>query len=108
MLTLTERQLIDSPKVPRKEIERPKEPSEERVPAAEAPAQETLEVQKPEKMRRATSLKTGKTPPGTPGRRKLVRYDFNAPTLFTSGIVLYASIAFPVLFLFSFCVFTLN
>ena len=30
--------------------------------------------EKPDKMRRASSLRSGKTPPGTPGRRKIVRY----------------------------------
>ncbi len=34
---------------------------------------EELRAQKPSKMRRASSLKTGKTPPGTPGTRKIVR-----------------------------------
>ncbi len=32
-----------------------------------------LKSEKPNKMRKASSLKTGKTPPGTPGRAKIVR-----------------------------------
>ncbi len=32
-----------------------------------------LRAQKPNKMRRASSLKSGKTPPGTPGRAKMVK-----------------------------------
>ncbi len=34
---------------------------------------EELRAQKPNKMRRASSLRSGKTPPGTPGTRKMVR-----------------------------------
>lgn len=30
--------------------------------------------EKPQKLRRSSSLKTGKTPPGTPGRKKIVRF----------------------------------
>ncbi|XP_076758869.1 glycogen binding subunit 76A isoform X2 [Xylocopa sonorina] len=35
---------------------------------------EEEEVKRPQKIRRSSSLKTGKTPPGTPGRKKIVRF----------------------------------
>ncbi|XP_053672523.1 glycogen-binding subunit 76A [Anopheles nili] len=35
---------------------------------------EDEEESKPQRIRRCSSLKTGKTPPGTPGRRKVVRF----------------------------------
>ena len=34
------------------------------------------EVDSKEKFRRCSSLKSGKTPPGSPGKRKIVRYGF--------------------------------
>ncbi|XP_033210643.1 glycogen-binding subunit 76A [Belonocnema kinseyi] len=36
--------------------------------------EEELESQRPHRVRRCSSLKTGKTPPGTPGRKKIVRF----------------------------------
>lgn len=36
--------------------------------------EEDLEDDKPQRVRRCSSLKTGKTPPGTPGRKKIVRF----------------------------------
>ena len=35
---------------------------------------EELEYERPPRVRRCSSLKTGKTPPGTPGRKKIVRF----------------------------------
>lgn len=36
--------------------------------------QEETEDDRPQRIRRCSSLKTGKTPPGTPGRKKIVRF----------------------------------
>ncbi|XP_029035335.2 glycogen-binding subunit 76A isoform X1 [Osmia bicornis bicornis] len=36
--------------------------------------EEEEEGERPQKIRRSSSLKTGKTPPGTPGRKKIVRF----------------------------------
>lgn len=47
------------------------EASAEEYPGEE---EEELESQRPHRVRRCSSLKTGKTPPGTPGRKKIVRF----------------------------------
>ncbi|XP_050675182.1 glycogen-binding subunit 76A isoform X2 [Leptidea sinapis] len=36
--------------------------------------EEDIEDDRPQRVRRCSSLKTGKTPPGTPGRKKIVRF----------------------------------
>ncbi|KAG7202458.1 hypothetical protein KM043_018757 [Ampulex compressa] len=36
--------------------------------------EEEEEAERPQRIRRCSSLKTGKTPPGTPGRKKIVRF----------------------------------
>ncbi|OAD62036.1 Glycogen-binding subunit 76A [Eufriesea mexicana] len=40
----------------------------------EGSIEEEEEEERPQKIRRCSSLKTGKTPPGTPGRKKIVRF----------------------------------
>ncbi|CAH2091036.1 unnamed protein product [Euphydryas editha] len=40
----------------------------------EEKAEDELEDDKPQRVRRCSSLKSGKTPPGTPGRKKIVRF----------------------------------
>ena len=72
VLSTSEREFIDSPKLGRKEIVAA-EKKEKKVEPAPEVKKDTLTVEKPERIRRATSLKSGKTPPGTPGRRKIVR-----------------------------------
>lgn len=37
-------------------------------------ASDEIEEDRPQRVRRCSSLKTGKTPPGTPGRKKIVRF----------------------------------
>ncbi|XP_050351557.1 glycogen-binding subunit 76A isoform X2 [Nymphalis io] len=41
---------------------------------AETKTEDESEDDKPQRVRRCSSLKTGKTPPGTPGRKKIVRF----------------------------------
>ncbi|CAH0729866.1 unnamed protein product, partial [Brenthis ino] len=41
---------------------------------AETKREDESEDDKPQRVRRCSSLKTGKTPPGTPGRKKIVRF----------------------------------
>ncbi|XP_045450821.1 glycogen-binding subunit 76A isoform X1 [Melitaea cinxia] len=41
---------------------------------AETKAEDESEDDKPQRVRRCSSLKSGKTPPGTPGRKKIVRF----------------------------------
>ncbi|XP_072947749.1 glycogen-binding subunit 76A isoform X2 [Epargyreus clarus] len=40
----------------------------------ETKAEDEAEDDRPQRVRRCSSLKTGKTPPGTPGRKKIVRF----------------------------------
>ncbi|XP_068618275.1 glycogen-binding subunit 76A isoform X2 [Battus philenor] len=40
----------------------------------ESKEDEEIEDDRPQRVRRCSSLKTGKTPPGTPGRKKIVRF----------------------------------
>lgn len=39
-----------------------------------SPIEDEEEMTRPQRIRRCSSLKTGKTPPGTPGRKKIVRF----------------------------------
>ncbi|ETN62678.1 hypothetical protein AND_005620 [Anopheles darlingi] len=54
------------------ENEEPKKQRERR--ATLSSGDEDEEETKPQRIRRCSSLKTGKTPPGTPGRKKIVRF----------------------------------
>lgn len=48
------------------------EPDEKKKPRKDS--DEESEYERPPRVRRCSSLKTGKTPPGTPGRKKFVRF----------------------------------
>ncbi len=84
-LTSAERELIQSPQLQRRRKvavpaeEGKKAVAEQSSPSAQGKEQkkeEGLEMpEQPQKLRRASSLKSGKTPPGTPSRRKIVRYE---------------------------------
>ncbi|CAK9833225.1 Glycogen-binding subunit 76A [Anthophora retusa] len=67
------KKLATSPTV-KEEIHEPNtEPQENSIEKA-AEEEEEEEEERPPKIRRSSSLKTGKTPPGTPGRKKIVRF----------------------------------
>eukprot|EP00095_Tigriopus_kingsejongensis_P012276 maker-scaffold577_size191314-snap-gene-0.36 protein:Tk12276 transcript:maker-scaffold577_size191314-snap-gene-0.36-mRNA-1 annotation:"PREDICTED: uncharacterized protein LOC100878232" len=78
VLSTFERSFMESPKLSRKiYIPKPKaEVVSEEVPEElNVDTDNTLDVAEPlERVRRASSLRSGKTPPGTPGRRKIVRF----------------------------------
>jgi hypothetical protein len=79
VLTSTERAFIESPKPPRKAAGRKQSADVTTSDHVErGPPVEPLELveEHPEPMRRSSSLKSGKTPPGTPGRRKIVRWEY--------------------------------
>jgi len=77
-LTFVERELIQSPQLARKNGTVNSHPAATARNAVKEPEAETsglkyVDVPEKPELRRASSLKTGKTPPGTPGRRKIVR-----------------------------------
>ncbi|KAL2743840.1 glycogen-binding subunit 76A isoform X3 [Vespula maculifrons] len=51
-----------------------KEEDEEVEDDEEGEGEQSMEEGRPRRLRRCSSLKTGKTPPGTPGRKKIVRF----------------------------------
>ncbi|XP_030019990.2 LOW QUALITY PROTEIN: glycogen-binding subunit 76A [Manduca sexta] len=66
---ITSEDLIEKDVSPAPEIE----PSLLSAEITDGKSQET-EDDRPQRVRRCSSLKTGKTPPGTPGRKKIVRF----------------------------------
>lgn len=60
-----------SPSEPREETE---EIDANATKAEQIPTSQEDDDAKPQRVRRCSSLKTGKTPPGTPGRKKFVRF----------------------------------
>ncbi|CAK9804001.1 Glycogen-binding subunit 76A [Anthophora plagiata] len=58
----------------KEEVHEPNTESQENSIEEAVEEEEEMEVQRPQKIRRSSSLKTGKTPPGTPGRKKIVRF----------------------------------
>lgn len=68
-------EIITSEVSPEKEIS-PAPEIEPSLLSAEATVddQDEVEDDRPQRVRRCSSLKTGKTPPGTPGRKKIVRF----------------------------------
>ncbi len=84
VLTFTERELMQSPQLNRKsnnsnidKQQQQQQQMEEDAKAESAKKNNFLQVEDEEdghpKLRRASSLKSGKTPPGTPSRHKIVR-----------------------------------
>lgn len=69
VLSGPDRAYMQSPKMPRKASNA--DVKEEPITITTETKVEGVEL--PERVRRATSLRSGKTPPGTPGRRKIVR-----------------------------------
>ncbi|XP_034942743.1 glycogen-binding subunit 76A isoform X2 [Chelonus insularis] len=57
-----------------KDEERIEEKKEDEEQEEEEGEEEEEEEEQPQRVRRCSSLKTGKTPPGTPGRKKIVRF----------------------------------
>jgi protein phosphatase 1 regulatory subunit 3A/B/C/D/E len=51
-----------------------KNDKENEMQSAKKDSDEESEYERPPRVRRCSSLKTGKTPPGTPGRKKIVRF----------------------------------
>lgn len=70
VLSGPDRAYMQSPKMPRKASNA--DVKEEPITITTETKVEGVEL--PERVRRATSLRSGKTPPGTPGRRKIVRF----------------------------------
>ncbi|TRY61573.1 hypothetical protein TCAL_02126 [Tigriopus californicus] len=70
VLSGPDRAYMQSPKMPRKTSNA--DVTEEPATITKDTKVEGMEL--PERVRRATSLRSGKTPPGTPGRRKIVRF----------------------------------
>ncbi|CAH2217181.1 jg2765 [Pararge aegeria aegeria] len=66
-------------KIVTSEVPVEKEPSPEpeidpKLLSTETKTEDEVEDDRPQRVRRCSSLKTGKTPPGTPGRKKIVRF----------------------------------
>lgn len=71
----------NSPKVEMAEVEKMLQEAEQKEAASSEHKREGLssgdedeDFCRPQRIRRCSSLKTGKTPPGTPGRKKIVRF----------------------------------